>query len=285
MVNDQEGMMPKPIMSQLVTRLQKERGRRAQKYSPSPPSTYEQLCAGIRAWEEAAWPEAISHEPTAEERKPAKVAAFLQIRRALRRMGPTVRDHLRSATRDDEGGILTLALVFKVKEKDVGTELPVPRRLEYDPIYTPVDQWICGKLREAVAEILNADVADTSPRAPAICSITSSTQDDNDDGGAKLTFYPGGFSYRGVRQRLSGKPLQILEALNAARDKTLPLRALQERIWDDREAGQETIRSAVATARKVLRAAIKQAGGDDRIDPLPVVDRGSDRTAWHLSLP
>jgi len=102
---------------------------------------------------------------------------------------------------------------------------------------------------------------------------------------SSLSFLPGAFVYRGHREPLSGKPLEVLQALNEAQGKTLTLAALRDKVWPDCVTGEETIRSAVATARKALRRAIKANGGNDTADPLPAVDRGTNRTAWHLDLP
>jgi hypothetical protein len=66
--------------------------------------------------------------------------------------------------------------------------------------------------------------------------------------------------------------------------------ALQDKIWPDCETGEETVRCAVMVARKALRRAMEAAKvegpeveGPD--DPLPAVDRGTNRTAWRLDLP
>jgi hypothetical protein len=96
-----------------------------------------------------------------------------------------------------------------------------------------------------------------------------------------LSFLPGGFIYRGAAHTLGGKPLAVLEALSKARGRRLTLRQLQDRVWKDSDAGEEAVKSAIKKARRSLR----QATGDASRDPLPAVDRGSGRTAWHLDLP
>jgi hypothetical protein len=99
-----------------------------------------------------------------------------------------------------------------------------------------------------------------------------------------LTFLPGAFTYREYRQQLKGKPLKVLRALSEATGMTLTLAALRDKVWTDSVIGEEAIRSAVATARKALREAI-QAAGAETADPIPVVDRGTNSTAWRLDLP
>jgi hypothetical protein len=101
----------------------------------------------------------------------------------------------------------------------------------------------------------------------------------------ELTFLPGAFVYRGHRQKLGGKPLEVLKALAVAPGKSLALSELQKRIWPECDTGEETIRCAVMTARKALRAAMKAAKVNGPDNPLPVVDRGTNRTAWRLDLP
>ncbi|MCI0464602.1 MAG: hypothetical protein L0Z62_47335 [Gemmataceae bacterium] len=100
-----------------------------------------------------------------------------------------------------------------------------------------------------------------------------------------LTFLPGAFVYRGHQEPLSGKPLEVLRALHQARAQTLTLTELRNMIWADSVTGDETIRCAVLAARKALRQAMKAVGVQDPADPIPVVDRGTKRTAWRLNLP
>jgi hypothetical protein len=101
----------------------------------------------------------------------------------------------------------------------------------------------------------------------------------------KLSFVPGGFRYRGQQHDLSGKALQVLEALYRAPGQAMTLHDLQNTIWPDQEAGQETIRSAVKVARRALREAMRAANVPGPNDPVPAVDRGTGRTAWRLDLP
>ena len=102
-----------------------------------------------------------------------------------------------------------------------------------------------------------------------------------------LMFEPGAFVYGNRRHKLSGKPLQVLEALATARDQVLTLAALRDRCWGDAEIGEETIRSAIKTARAAVRRAIQAVGVTcpRGFDPIPIVDRGRGRTAWRLQLP
>jgi DNA-binding winged helix-turn-helix (wHTH) protein len=100
-----------------------------------------------------------------------------------------------------------------------------------------------------------------------------------------LTFLPGAFIYRGHQEQLGGKPLEVLKALYAAPGKALTLAALQDKVWPDCETGEETVRYAVMVARKALRRAMKAAKVEGPADPLPAVNRGTNRTAWRLDLP
>jgi hypothetical protein len=120
---------------------------------------------------------------------------------------------------------------------------------------------------------------------PALLWLPEQAPPASEPAARKLTFLPGAFVYRGHRQPLSGKPLQVLQALNEAQGKTLTLAALIDKVWPDCQTGQETIRSAIAKARRALREAITTTGEQAPADPLPAVDRGTDRTAWRLNLP
>jgi hypothetical protein len=60
---------------------------------------------------------------------------------------------------------------------------------------------------------------------------------------------------------------------------------LQDKVWPDDIIGEETVRHAIMNARKALRRAMKAAKVDSPADPLPAVDRGTNRTAWRLDLP
>lgn len=108
-------------------------------------------------------------------------------------------------------------------------------------------------------------------------------RDRSDD--KRVTFLPGAFLYRGHRQPLSGKPLEVLKALYEAQGKTLTLAALRDKVWTDSITGEETIRSAVKAVRKAVRQAIEAVGAEGPADPVPAVDRGTNRTAWRLELP
>jgi DNA-binding response OmpR family regulator len=104
---------------------------------------------------------------------------------------------------------------------------------------------------------------------------------------SRLLFEPGAFVYRDHRQQLSGKPLQVRQALAKARGQVLTLVALWDQCWGDAEVGEETVRSAVKAARAALRHAIQAVGVTcpRGFDPIPSADRGTGRTAWRLQLP
>jgi hypothetical protein len=121
--------------------------------------------------------------------------------------------------------------------------------------------------------------ADCDPCAPPVAAKAPAS--------CPLTFEPGAFVYRNRRQPLSGKPLQVLEALAKAKGNVLTLAALRDLCWQDDLVGEETIRSAVKEARAALRGVIPASGAEcgSPFDPIAVVDRGVGRTAWRLSLP
>ena len=134
-----------------------------------------------------------------------------------------------------------------------------------------------GLVRGAGSSIPPA--ADCDPCAPPVAAKAPAS--------CSLTFEPGAFVYRNRRQPLSGKPLQVLEALAKARGYVLTLAALRDLCWQDDLVGEETIRSAVKAARAALRRVIRASGAEDGspFDPIAIVDRGDRRTAWRLSLP
>jgi DNA-binding response OmpR family regulator len=102
---------------------------------------------------------------------------------------------------------------------------------------------------------------------------------------AMLEFPRGAIVYRGHRERLSGKPWQVLKALAIAPGQTLSLIDILRTVWGNRVIGEEAVRRHSYTARKALRKALKAAGIKAIEDPIPVVDRGTDQTAWRLDLP
>jgi DNA-binding winged helix-turn-helix (wHTH) protein len=100
-----------------------------------------------------------------------------------------------------------------------------------------------------------------------------------------LTFEPGGFIYRGHRQPLKGKPLQVLQAFAEAPGRICTAAALLRAVWPDVAVEEDTLRSAVCDARKALRQVLEAAGVEGPADPIPTVDRGMGRLAWQLDLP
>jgi hypothetical protein len=106
-----------------------------------------------------------------------------------------------------------------------------------------------------------------------------------------LTFENGAFRYKGgPRQKLTGKPLQVLKRLAAAPNHTLSIRELGKIVWgygDIDGDHDDTIRSAVSAARRALRGTMRDAGEigpDDVFDPIPCVDKRPN-LAWKLELP
>jgi hypothetical protein len=146
----------KSLLKQLASAHEERLAQKRQDAEAAPPDPYKLLVTAVQAWREAGWPDiAWNREPTAKERKAAKLPALLKIREALDSLGPKVREGLLSARADDDSGRnFALALLFRIKPEDLKNELPVPGRLEYDPIYTPIDQWISGKLLLEVRALL-----------------------------------------------------------------------------------------------------------------------------------
>jgi hypothetical protein len=103
--------------------------------------------------------------------------------------------------------------------------------------------------------------------------------------GSGLTFFPGAFVYRGHRQPLCGKPLEVLRALAEAHGQTCTACGLLKAIWPETIVTEDTVRSAVSGARQALREAMRVAGVEGPVNPIPVVDRGTGRLAWRLDLP
>jgi hypothetical protein len=102
---------------------------------------------------------------------------------------------------------------------------------------------------------------------------------------SKLTFPPGAIVYRGHRQPLTGKPWQVLKAIAETPGQTLSLYALLKEVWADTPIEEPTVRNHIYTARNALKEVMRTAHVDGPENPLPVVDRGTKRTAWHLNLP
>jgi DNA-binding response OmpR family regulator len=100
-----------------------------------------------------------------------------------------------------------------------------------------------------------------------------------------LTFLPGAIVYGGHRKPLKGKAWEVLKALADAPGRTLTLRDLLRKVWGVTVIGEDTVRRHIYSARQALRKAMKAAGVTAPADPIPAVDRGTDRTAWYLDLP
>src|SRR5262249_54286824 len=99
---------------------------------------------------------------------------------------------------------------------------------------------------------------------------------------AELEFQPGAIVYRGYREPLSGKPMQILNAIAQAPGRTLSMKDILRIVWGSTVIGEEAVRRHIFSARKSLRAALQAVGVKDTQDPIPVVDRGTGQTAWRL---
>jgi hypothetical protein len=168
--------MNRSKLKELAAQLEKQHARRRSQAKTAPSDPFQDLCAGLQAWNDAAWPEVAGEEgrePTAEERKTAKVRALLTIRQALHRLGPDIKKRLLAVPADeDPGRAYAMTLLFKVKPLDIDKELPVPRRLEYHPIYTPLDQWLSGHLRREVGKLLAKSASDESTRASKTATPT-----------------------------------------------------------------------------------------------------------------
>lgn len=96
-----------------------------------------------------------------------------------------------------------------------------------------------------------------------------------------LTFKPGGYIYRGVEMRLSGKCLGILTAFCDSRWLTKTAADLADTFWEADDAPQVSV--YICKLRKSLQEAMRRANVAEA-DPLPCVDEG-DNLAWELKLP
>lgn len=97
---------------------------------------------------------------------------------------------------------------------------------------------------------------------------------------SKLAFIEGGYTLDGREFALSGKPLKVLKEL-ASWPQGRSSKDLRYAVWPDSITSDETIRSAISTARKSLKEAT-----NTKEDPIPNVERGaSGEAAWRLNLP
>lgn len=151
------------------------------------------------------------------------------------------------------------------------------------------EKQIGGMTWGEIAQILKRDYetskAKTSPGESGEAGKARIEAPPADPPGDPLTFVPGAIVYRGQREPLTGKPWQVLKALAEAPDCTLSLRDLLGKVWENTVIGEEAVRRHVYSARKALRKAMRAAHVTPPDDPIHAVDRGTNRTAWHLDLP
>jgi hypothetical protein len=101
-----------------------------------------------------------------------------------------------------------------------------------------------------------------------------------------IEIIPGGFSYRGSKNDLTGRPLAMLRELRNAPDRRLTGDMLRSRMNINDEfvnSPERVIRDTAKNLRKRLKKAIRDAGLHCD-DPLPSVGRGADLT-YRLNMP
>jgi hypothetical protein len=132
---------------------------------------------------------------------------------------------------------------------------------------------------QRAVEVLN-DLKESALRPDDLAMATGPSQSD------RLRFAPGALILDGHREALTGKAHQVLQAIAMA-PQGLLLAEIRSRIWQDSLVDEGTIRTTVHAARTALRRALvaKRLPCDQDFDPIPVVDRGTGRTAWCLQLP
>jgi hypothetical protein len=99
-----------------------------------------------------------------------------------------------------------------------------------------------------------------------------------------LALEPGSFLLCGKKYPLAGKPREVLGELIRSRNHICTAAELLDTVWRESDVGQGTVRSAVSTARKTLRDAMREQGIEQPEDPIRTVDRGIKNLAWELML-
>jgi hypothetical protein len=143
----------------------------------------------------------------------------------------------------------------------------------------PLAPPLWGQAAQRAVEVLN-DLKESALLSDDVAMALGPSQSD------RLRFAPGAFLLDGHREALTGKALQVLQAIAKA-PQGLPLPEIRSRIWQDFLVDDGTIRTTVHAARAALRRALVDQGlpCDQDFDPIPLVDRGTGRTAWRLQLP
>src|SRR5262249_19143382 len=98
---------------------------------------------------------------------------------------------------------------------------------------------------------------------------------------------PGGFTWRGIRHPLSGKPRDVLAELLAAPGRACTAADLRRTVWadDGPQFPEQAVKDAVGRLRKALLKALEKAGGAcSDGDPVPSDGSGKD-LVYRLALP
>jgi hypothetical protein len=104
--------------------------------------------------------------------------------------------------------------------------------------------------------------------------------------GGGLVMVPGGVSWRGETEDLSGKAWAVLDGFVRSRTRRLSSRYLIATLWGDRpDATDQNVKDVIQEARTALRRLFQKAkASDPPKDPLRCVDHG-DNLAWELTCP
>jgi hypothetical protein len=98
---------------------------------------------------------------------------------------------------------------------------------------------------------------------------------DNRGKTAVLALSPGGFTLRGKRHSLTGRPRQMLQVLLASSGHVMTANDLRQALDVDDEAVAYPEQVVLDTA-KVLRRVLRQAAGLQKANPLPSQGRGRE---------
>jgi hypothetical protein len=100
------------------------------------------------------------------------------------------------------------------------------------------------------------------------------------DVGPQLVFEPGRVRYRDRVEDLSGKPWEVVRAIWTAPGHRMRVADILKAVWKDPIINEDTVREHVRKARPILQKLL----GNKKLDPIPCVDRGPDRTAYAIDL-
>jgi hypothetical protein len=225
--------------------------------------------------------EAIPRPYCTEEARDYRPVAVAGCRELAKAIAPTDPDSRANGYNEDIDGSDFPPRV-KLKLLEVWDRVA---RGPHDPNCTP-DQWSV-LLEDAIRFIQE------SGKLPPLGGAPRQREAPEGPRAGALEFIPGGFVYRAVRQKLTGKPLDVLKYLYDAKKRRATLRDLRKEFWSDSDACPENVNNAISDARKALQAAMKLARvrlpkGAQKYYPIVLLDKGEirkdeRRTAWELA--